>query len=180
MKILKVTQTYFNDLKQRIIKGWNGKSDTRTAKQLAPFGIDSNPVKDVPYIYIKTELDGKEVIVGFIQKDLLAEVGETRLFSTDANGNLQTYIWLKNANNEIHLGGDSNFAVKFNELKTEFNKLKTDFNTLVNLYNSHVHPVAGAVPAAPPTLPSTTPTASQATANTSNIDTAKNEKIKTN
>lgn len=180
MKILKVTQTYFNDLKQRIIKGWNGKSDTRTAKQLAPFGVDSNPVKDVPYIYMKTELDGKEVIVGFIQKDLLAEVGETRLFSTDTNGNLQTYIWLKNADNEMHLGGDSNFAVKFNELKTEFNKLKDDFNDLITSYNSHVHPAVGVIGTPPAVAVTVSPIASPASPNTSNIDNAKNEKIKTN
>lgn len=151
-----------------------GKTDARTAPEAAPYGVDSNPVAGLQAIYIKSTIDGKAACIGYINTQQLSEVGEMRLFSTDDEGTLQTYLWLK-ANGDILMGGDTNFAVMFNELKTEFNKLKTDYNNLVTSYNGHTHILtlsAGTGTAAP--------TVSSGASNTSNIDNAKNPKIKTN
>lgn len=180
IKLLLVTQTTIDKLYRRVVKAWNGANDTRTAIEASPYGVDSNPVKDMVALYVKSEVNGKESIVGYYNKQQLAEVGEARIFSTNSTGAFKFNVWLR-ADGTVLIGDSNspaayiNNAVQFNELKVEFNELKAKFNSLVTAYNSHVHPyVNGVTPAA------TSPTASQGTTSTANIDNAKNEKIKTN
>lgn len=142
-----------------------GKSDVQTSTEAMPFGLDSNPPKDMIAIYGQTGQDGQTVIIGYVNRNQLAEVGGYRTYSTDNNGVEKGYTYLR-ANGDLELLGDTNFAVKFNELKTSFNELQNQWNAFANAY----------VPGGPATqgLP---PTAIPSNAN---IDTAKNEKIKTN
>jgi hypothetical protein len=178
-KLLRITQTYFNGLKQRIVKA-QGATTTYTAEEYSPAGIDSNPLKDMTAIYIRTQSDGDEAIIGYLIKNKVAEIGEARLFSVDENNALKFNIWCKSDGTALMGTSDTpadytNFMVKFNEMKTEFDKLKTDYNNLVSTFNSHTHILtlsAGTGTAAP--------SVTQGTANTSNIDNAKNDKIKTN
>lgn len=172
MNLVKVFSSNTNDLKQRLIKVLRmGKRDVQTSIQATPYGVDSNPVKDMVAVYSKTETDGSTVIVGYLNKNSIAAVGEFRVFSTDANGVEKFYTWLKN-DGTIEIGGNQNFAVKFNELKTEFNKLKQSHNDLLTEYKMHVH-TGGTISG------STGTTTSTLLANTSNISNAKNDKIKT-
>jgi len=172
MNLVKVFSSNTNDLKQRLIKVLRmGKGDVQTSIQATPYGLDSNPIKDMIAVYSKTETDGSTVIVGYLNKNSIAAVGELRLFSTDANGVEKFYTWLKN-DGTIEIGGNQNFAVKFNELKTEFNKLKRSHNDLLTEYKMHVH-TGGTISG------STGTTTSTLLANTSNISNAKNDKIKT-
>jgi hypothetical protein len=180
IKLLLVTQTTIDKLKRRIVKAWNGGNDTRTAVEASPYGVDSNPIKDMVALYVKSEVNGKESIVGYYNKQQLAEVGEARVYSTDSQGVFKFNIWLR-ADGKMLIGDSNNpssytnNAVQFNELKIEFNELKTKFNALVTAYNSHVHPYLNA------TTPAfTSPTTSQGMTSTANIDNAKNTKIKTN
>ena len=108
-----------------------GKNDVQTADQISPFGIDSNPLKDMIAIYSPTISKGDTVILGYINRNQLAGIGETRLFSEDGNGDLSTYLWLRN-NGIIEVGGDTDFMVRYSELETAFNQLKDDFD-------NHVH-----------------------------------------
>lgn len=174
MNLVNVISTSYNSLSQRVVKFFRfGKDDVQTALQYGPYGYDSNPVKDMVAVYGKTASNGETVILGYVHKNLQAGVGETRIFATDADATEKFYIWLRNTG-IVEIGGTANYAVKFNELKTEFNKLKTDFNNLVTKYNSHVHVLtltAGTGTAAPTAVPQT--------ANASNIDAAQNDKIKT-
>lgn len=150
-----------------------GKADTQTPTQVSPHGIDSNPVKDMIAVYAKCGSDNNNVIVGYINKNSIAKVGELRLFSTDEDGAEKFYYYLKD-DGTTEIGGDTNYAVKYNELETEFNKLKQTVNDLIQKYNTHTHVLAlsaGTGTAAP--------TATVATVNTSNITQAKNTKIKT-
>jgi hypothetical protein len=48
----------------------------------------------------------------------------------------------------MELNGNSNFAVKYNELKTAFDQLKTDFNALVTKYNTDMATIAAGATAA--------------------------------
>lgn len=156
-----------------------GKGDVRTPIESSAFGIDSNPTDGKVPIYAASPVKGKYYVIGYLNTNRLAETGEVRLFSTDADGELQAYVWLRNNGQFLELNGDDNFAVKFNELKEEFNKLKADYNSLVSVFNAHVHVVANAVPLVPGPV-TAAPSATQGTPNTSNIDLAKNDKIKTN
>lgn len=174
MNLVKVISTSLNSKAQRLIKFLRfGRADIQTALQYSPYGFDSNPIKDMVAIYSPTSDNGETVIIGYLNKNQKAAVGELRIFATNDSGTEQFYVWLKKTG-IIEIGGDTNFAVKFNELKTEFNKLKTDHNNFLTEYKQHVHILtltAGTGSAAP--------TVSSQVANSSNIDNVKNDKIKT-
>lgn len=104
-----------------------GTSDVRTAAQVSPFGEDSNPPKGFTAVYGNTAKDGKQVILGYLNTSLLAEVGEKRMFSVKANGDVSTFIWLK-ADETMQLGGDAHFAVRFTPLDSALQDLKTKIN----------------------------------------------------
>jgi hypothetical protein len=53
------------------------------------------------------------------------------------------------------LNGNTNFAVKYTELKTAFDTLRTELNSLITVFNAHVHP--GVTSGSASTSPSTTP-----------------------
>jgi hypothetical protein len=185
--VTKILSTSVDSLKRRVLKVLlngrveNGTGDVRQPLQSASFGVDSNPTEDKVGIYARSQTNGKYYIIGVINTASLAEVGETRLFSTDANGQLKFNIWLKN-NGEGLIGTSdepadyTNFAVRFNELKQEFNKLKADHNELVSKWNAF----CGSYVPGGPTLVGTPPTLASSTvsANTSDIDQAKNSKVK--
>lgn len=173
MNLVKTISTEINSLKQRVVKILRfGRNDVQTSFEASPYGIDSNPIKDMIAVYAPTTDKGETVIVGYINKNQKAGIGELRIFATDTNGIEKFYCWMK-ANGTMEIGGESNFAVKFNELKTEFNKLKTDHNSFLTEYKLHTH--AGVTVGGG----STAPPVSTQLSNTSNIDNAKNDKIKT-
>lgn len=178
--LYRVSQTAFNSLNQLKVTVRSAKG-SYTAEEYSHFGSDSRPPEGMTAIYIKSQRDGDECIIGYLHKDRLAAVGEHRIFATDADNVFKFNIWLKS--DGTGLIGDSdnpadytNFAVKFNELKTEFNALKSDHNTLVQKWNSFCQQYAPGSPSTTGTPPSLA--ASQVTQNTSNIDNAKNEKLK--
>lgn len=170
--LVKVISTEVDSLKRRIVKLLRfGRSDVQTAIEVSPYGIDSNPIKDMVAVYAETSEKGKVTIIGYLNKNQQAGIGELRTFSTDNNGVEKFYTWLKN-DGTMEIGGNSNFAVKFNELKTEFNALKKSHNDFLTEYKTHVH-TGGTISG------STGTTVSTQFPNTSNIDNAKNDKIKT-
>lgn len=158
MNLVKTISTELNKFNQRVIKSLRyGRQDVRTASQASPFGVDSNPLRNMTAVFAPTEERGKSVIVGYLNRDMIAAKGELRLYSLNASGVLQTYVWLK-ANGELLLGGDAKHLARFEELKTGFDQLVTNFN-------AHVHASNGT----PPTVPST---ASIDTSKTNNLKTA--------
>jgi len=135
LKLLKITQSTVDALTRRVVTLWNGNSTTVTAVQYGPYGEDSNPVKNSMGIYSPTELDGKEVCLGIMNKNAKAELGERRLYCTDANGDFKFNIWLR-ADGTVLIGDSeipanyTNFAVKYNELKIEYDKTKAYITAL--------------------------------------------------
>ena len=173
LNFVKIISSEKDSLARRVIKFFRyGNSDVQTAIESAPHGIDSVPFKDLVGVYAKTSSSGKTALIGYLIKDRLADVGETRLFSTDEQGGLQTYIWLKN-DATIEIGGGTDNMVRFSELETAFNQLKQDFNTFVTAtYNTHTH--ISAAPASPTATPLPVGTSSSA-----DISGAKIDEIKT-
>ena len=134
ISIVKILSSEFDDLKRRIIKVLRrGKSDVQTSKEIGPFGIDSNPVNGMYAIHAETGIRGKTVIIGYININQIAAIGEMRLYSTDADGALKTYTWLKN-DGTIEIGGNDDFMVRYSKLETAFNELKQKFNTFAAAY----------------------------------------------
>ena len=89
----------------------------KTASESLPYGLDSNPIKGMTAIYAATSNDAESVIIGYIQKNQLCEVGESRLFSTDENGVLKAYIWNKK-DGTIEINGNDYTAVRYLPLNT--------------------------------------------------------------
>lgn len=173
LNFVKVISSEKDSLARRVIKFLRfGNSDVQTSIEAAPHGFDSVPFKDLVAVYGKTSSTGKTVIVGYLNKDRLADVGENRIFSTDAQGQLQTYIWLKN-DGTMEIGGDTDNMVRFSELETAFNTLRDDFNSFVSTtYGTHTH--VSATPGSPTAVP-----VPLGTPSTADISGAKIDEIKT-
>lgn len=141
-----------------------GYSDVKNTIQASSFGIDSNPINGLKAIYAETSDKGNPVVIGYLLPNQLAAKGEIRLFSTDADGALKIFLWLK-ADGTIQLGGSSDNLVRYSKLETAFNDLQDKWNAFAATYT----------PGSPSTL-GTPPTAQQSTAS---ITEAKITELKT-
>ena len=120
-----------------------GNIDVQTPLQASPFGLDSAPIKDMVAVYSKTDNDDTNVVIGYFNKNLLAQTGESRLFSTDAQGNLKTYIWLKNDGN-IQLGGTVDNAVRYTPLNAGIQSFQTSIQAELVKIATAITAVGGA------------------------------------
>ena len=68
--------------------------------------------------------------------------GETKIYSTDADGEEEASHLLGNDGTHTFNNGSDN-AVRYSDLKTAFDQLKSDFNALVSQYNLHTHAETG-------------------------------------
>jgi hypothetical protein len=131
-----------------------GASDVVSAYESAPAGYDGAPNPNVTAVFSETKVNGRNVIVGYIDKNKVAQSGESRLFSQDQNGNLLFNVYLADDGN-LYLGTSptlsdySDFLVKFNELQTAWNNFRD------NEYNLHTHET-GTGPSSPPETPAVT------------------------
>lgn len=128
-----------------------GANDVQTVFNIQPFGIDSRPVKGYRGIYADTASKEEKILIGVILESAIAEEGEIRFHSEDADKAEQAYLYLT-AGGELHLNGDADNAVRYSELETAFNELRDDFNNFITLYNAHVHPgvTSGSASTSPP------------------------------
>lgn len=124
MQYTTVISAAYDSAKRLLVKVRRfGMDDIQTPAQVTPAGIDSNPIAGMKAIYAATDEAGKNVIIGYVNKKQLSESGETRLFSTDENGSLQTFVWLKK-NGDIQLGGNTDNLVKYMPLNTSMEQLQ--------------------------------------------------------
>jgi hypothetical protein len=192
--IVKTIATKIEDAYRHIKVQVMGKNDIQTPAEVAPYGIDSNPVKDLAAVYAPSTVSGEPVLIGYLLKNRLADVGELRMYATDDAGAEQNYMWLR-ADGTIEIGGDDDNMVRYSELETAFNRLKADlddlvekhntlltnFNTLGTNYLAHQHTVTA------PTLPTTpgipaavfAPSTASGSPSTADITPAKIDEIKT-
>lgn len=179
--VSKVISTTFDSARRLVVKVLfqgkliNGKGDVRTPVEASPFGVDSNPIEKKVAIYAQSPVKGQYYVIGYLNTERLAETGETRLFSTDADGNLQAYIWLRNTGEILELNGDDNFAVKYTELKAEYDKTKAYITALRNATGGLATVLDGIVPGTSAAF-----NAAMAGQVLGDFAQAKNDKIKTN
>jgi len=152
-----------------------GKNDIQETLTASSFGTDSRATKDMIAIHAQTGVSGESVVIGFINKNCLADVGENRIYSLKEDNTLSTYIWLKN-DETMEIGGNTDFMVRYSELETAFNELKTSHNNLVTAFNTHMHATAAT---GPPSTPTPVPSQIPAQSSTADITGAKIEEIKT-
>lgn len=104
---------------------------TKTATEVAPFGVDANPLKDMTAIFAETSNISESVIIGYINKNQLAKKGELRLYSLDDNNSVKSFIWLKN-DGTLELDAD-NINVNAELLKLEANSIQLNGATFSNV-----------------------------------------------
>lgn len=103
-----------------------------TLKESAPFGVDCNPINGMMAIYGFTPNSKQKYIVGYINKNQLAEEGETRMYSIGSDGTLSSYVWNKN-DGTLELNGNQYTAVRYENLKTQFDLLQSQINSQLPL-----------------------------------------------
>lgn len=89
----------------------------KTGDVVSDFGDDSHPLKDMIALYGRTTEDGENVIIGYLNENQLAAVGEKRIFSLKADGSKSFDVWLKN-DGTLEMGGNAFTTVKYEPLDT--------------------------------------------------------------
>jgi hypothetical protein len=120
-----------------------GKSDIQTPTEASPHGIDSNPVKDMIAVFSDTEESGKPVIIGYLNKNRVADVGELRLFSTDKDGKEVFYAYLKN-DGTMELGGKVDNLLRFIPLDAALQQMAIDLNIELVKISAAISALGGA------------------------------------
>ena len=189
MKLSKIISTAIEKSKLIIkILGY-GSADVQTVYTIQPFGIDGNPVPGYRGIFADTSSKEDKILIGVLFENAMADIGELRLHSEDANGNEMASLHFKNTgeveliangsatliakdDGTIEINGNADNMVRYSELKTGFDQLKQDFNNFITIYNAHVHPgvTSGSASTSPPPVSGSS---SGASINASKIDNVK-------
>jgi len=138
LNIVKVISTELDKQKKRLVKFLRfGSSDVQTSIEANPYGLDSNPIKDMVAVYAETTGKGDTVIVGYLNKNLKADVGEFRTFSTDENGNEKFYTWIKN-DGTYEIGGTVYNAVRYQKLEDALTVFENKLTAQLSLISTGI------------------------------------------
>ncbi len=110
---------------KRIIKSM--QFGAKTAKESYPFGFDSVPHENFTAIYAETSNKDESVIIGYINCNQLAAIGESRMYALGSNKEVVSFLWVKN-NGELWLNGSGFSAVRYSNLNTGLQNQKTAIN----------------------------------------------------
>ena len=142
MNTAKVNDSKFDKLKRRIVKFLRfGKSDVLEAVEVSPYGTDSVPVKNVIAVCSETST-GKPVVIGYLNVERKADVGEHRIYSTDSNGGEKFYVWLKN-DGTCEIGSNADNAVRYSKLNDELTAFKNLLQAELTLIQTGIASAGG-------------------------------------
>ena len=123
---------------KRLIKSLGfGSADVQESTEIAPWGVDSVPVKDTPAARSNTGTMGVTIVLGYVQGNRKAKEGETRFYSTDSSGNEVAYMYMTDAG-DLELNGNADNAVRFSELKKVVDEIQGDIGTLKQVFTTWV------------------------------------------
>ena len=142
--------------------------DIHTVEYMSPPGEDSNPPDGAKVLIIDVGRAYKVAIAADDNVSPSMSEGEKKLYSI-SDGAIAAFISFLSSG-IIEINGNSDFAVRYNELETGFNELKTDFNNFVTTYNTHSHATAPTGPVSPPSA--------SGSSSTADISAAKVEEVK--
>lgn len=120
----------------------------KSGNESAPFGYDGNPLKDTMAIHAKTSNNSENVIIGYINDNQKADIGEVRIYSLDSSKSLKSFLWLKK-DGTIELNGSTYSLVKFEPLETAIKKHDTDINTELAKISAAIAPLGAVYVPAP-------------------------------
>lgn len=134
----------------------------KTAKESYPFGFDSAPLKDFTAIYMETSNADESVIVGYINKNQTAALGESRMYALGSSGEVVGFVWAK-ADGKLLLNGDAFSSVRYENLNTELQNQITAINNQFNAVSASIANLGGVFTPVPTVL---------------NLDSVKSETVK--
>lgn len=141
---------------KRIIKSKGIGGSVMTTKEVGPFGFDSQPPEGWTALYCKTSNADEDCILGYINKNQLAEMGESRMYSVNAQGEVQATI-VCDASGRISLNGNAYSSVRFENLQTALNSQNTLINAELTKIATAINGIApGAYIVAPVSIDITT------------------------
>lgn len=124
---------------------------TKTAKECAPFGFDSQPPQGMTAIYAETSNADESVIIGYINKNQLVGVGESRMYSVDGSGAVVAYVLCDSAG-RISLNGNAYSSVRFENLQNALNSQNTLINAELSKIATSIGLLGGSYIVAPVTI----------------------------
>lgn len=124
---------------------------TKTAKEAYPFGFDSQPPEGMTAIYAETANADESVIIGYINKNQLVGVGESRMYSVGSDGVAKGYV-LCDATGVVSLNGNSFSTVRFENLQSSLNAQNSLINTELSKISTAIELLGGVYIVAPVTL----------------------------
>lgn len=143
--LAKISQTYIEKGK-RILKFL--EFGAKTSHESMPFGYDGNPLKDIVAIHAKTSNNSENVIIGYINENQLADVGEVRIYSLDSNKTVKSVFWLKN-DGTIELNGNTYSLVRYEPLESSIKQLDQKINAELAKIATAIAGVGGAYVSTP-------------------------------
>lgn len=99
----------------------------KTAKEVSPFGFDGCAPENWTAIYGETSNKGESVVIGYINKNQLAEVGGSRMYALGSSGEVVGYVYAR-ASGVLELNGNAFSSVRFQNLVQAINAQ----NVLIN------------------------------------------------
>lgn len=141
ISLAKVDSFESNDDNEKTVKVL--QFGAKTALQAGPFGDDSGPLKNMTAIYADTGTNGEPVILGYINNQQMAEIGEKRIYSLKPDGSLSFDIWLKN-DETCEIGGNTDNLVRYLQLNASWNQLVAQTNVELGKIATAIAGVGGA------------------------------------
>lgn len=99
----------------------------KTAKESYPFGFDSQPLEDWTAIYSETSNKSESVIIGYINKNQLAEAGSSRMYALGESGEVVGFVHCRTSG-VLELNGSDYSSVRFQNMVQAINAQ----NVLIN------------------------------------------------
>ncbi|UKA27198.1 hypothetical protein IHC93_19945 [Photobacterium damselae subsp. damselae] len=109
------------------------KGDTVTLFDVSPWGVDSQPIKGARGV---GDREGR-FLIGWQNTSKKAKDGETRIYSTNENGDVVAEIYLT-SQGEIKISKGKKLII---DIDTEFTCDSVTHNG-VSIDNSHLHPIS--------------------------------------
>ena len=140
MTFVQLISYVINGVRTLTVSGM-GKGNTRSAGEIAPFGYDGGAVKGLTALYVTTGNNSDRAIVGYINTNQLAEIGENRIYWTDADGNEVGKIW-GHTDGTVEIAGTSG-SVNVNHA-TQYEAMANVFATWKGLMDIQLTAIAAA------------------------------------
>lgn len=109
----------------------------KTAKEVSPFGFDGCAPENWTAIYGETSNKGESVVIGYINKNQIAGVGESRMYAIGSSGEVVGYVYAR-ASGVLELNGNEFSGVRFQNLVQAINAQNS-------LINAELAKIAGAI-----------------------------------